>query len=554
MVQFFSKRRLKIAEQIIIVIFFAVLIPMTVSGVIISNINQQSNRAQLRSAAIMIANIVSEEIDVFEHSINNELNQIISTIEYLNNPQREQKYLNSIIKDLVFYKELSIVHENELEKYNIYNVKDDYAVFKRPLKDGRYLVAVLDIKNLQKNLFRTLSDDKRQIYVLAGKDLVASSHYSEEGYNNSIAQLPNEMKEDVPVVYGNRKNQPLVYLKKTSPDALIIVNTTEAVTRHAIDYNRDKIILSIIITILTVFFVVGLYTYYLYINIRQLFKAIIAISKGNYERRIRLLTNVFTPFELVFLGTEFNRMVGQIHKSYIQLKKKNKELRQLNEFRSNMVDTVSHEFRTPLTSIQGYTSRLLRQDIEIDEEMRQKSLKIIKKQAERLKRMIEDILVIPDIEGARLNFDVVDVSVESVIENAILLVKNDAEKEIVNNLANCKISVLADNDRLEQVFVNLIENAIKYSKDDSKITLDYEIDGEKLVVSVKNDYDVIPREKLKTLFDKFTRVDDKTTRTTRGTGLGLFIVKGLVEGMNGKIRLYSNEECGFCVKVYLPIA
>lgn len=73
---------------------------------------------------------------------------------------------------------------------------------------------------------------------------------------------------------------------------------------------------------LTVFFVVGLYTYYLYINIRQLFKAIIAISKGNYERRIRLLINVFTPFEIVFLGNEFNRMVSQIHKSYIQLKRR----------------------------------------------------------------------------------------------------------------------------------------------------------------------------------------------------------------------------------------
>ncbi len=556
MSKFFSKRHLKIAEQIIIVIFFAVLIPMTVSGLIISNINQQSNRAQLRSAAIMIANIVSEEIEVFEHSINNELNQIISTIEYMNNRSEEQKYLNSIIKDLLFYKELSIVNKNELEKYDIYNLKDDFAVFKRQLKDGRYLVAVLNIKNLQKNLFKTLSDDKRQIYVLAGEnqDLVASSHYSDKGFQSSLFQLPQKLETDKPVVYGDKKNQPLVYLKKTSPDALIIVNTTEAVTRHAIDYNRDKIILSIIITILTVFFVVGLYTYYLYINIRQLFKAIIAISKGNYERRIRLLTNVFTPFELVFLGTEFNKMVGQIHKSYIQLKKKNKELRQLNEFRSNMVDTVSHEFRTPLTSIQGYTSRLLRQDIEIDEEMRQKSLKIIKKQAERLKRMIEDILVIPDIEGARLNFDVTDVAIASAVENAILLVKNDSEKEIINNLENCKISVLADNDRLEQVFVNLIENAIKYSKDDSKITLDYAIDGEKLIISVKNDYDIIPREKLKTLFDKFTRVDDKTTRTTRGTGLGLFIVKGLVEGMNGKIRLYSNEECGFCVKIYLPIA
>ena len=219
-----------------------------------------------------------------------------------------------------------------------------------------------------------------------------------------------------------------------------------------------------------------------------------------------------------------------------------------------MIDTVSHEFRTPLTSILGYTSRLLRQDIQIDEETKQKSLKIIKKQSERLKRMIEDLLVIPDIEGARLNVNIVSVPVSSVIENSIMLVKNDTNKEIINNLENCNIEIFADNDRAEQVFVNLIENAIKYSKEDSPIELDYEITENKLVVSVKNDYEVIPRDKLKTLFDKFTRVDDSTTRTTRGTGLGLFIVKGLVEAMNGEIRLYSNKECGFCVKVFLPIA
>ena len=554
MVQFFSKRRLKIAEQIIIVIFFAVLIPMTVSGVIISNINQQSNRAQLRSAAVMIANIVSEEIDVFEHSINNELTQIIASLEYLNNPNQEQNYLDSIIGDLPFYKELAVVKKSQLDKYKMYSIQDDYTVFSRPMKNGRYLVAVLDIKNLQKNLFKTLTEDKRQIYVLVGKDLVATSNYSQEGYDKSIAQLPTKLKENEPVIYGNTKNQPLVYLKKTGPDVTIIVNTSEIVTKHTIDYNRDKIILSILLTVLTVFFVVGLYTSYLYINIRQLFKAIIAISKGNYERRIRLLTNIFTPFEIVFLGNEFNRMVNQIHKSYIQLKKKNKELKQMNEFRSNMIDTVSHEFRTPLTSIQGYTSRLLRQDIKIDEETKIKSLKIIKRQSERLKRMIEDLLVIPDIEGARLNVNLVNLPINSVIESSIMLVRNDANKEIINNVQDCEIEILADTDRIEQVFVNLIENAIKYSKDESPITLDYEIRDEKLVVSVQNAYEVIPREKLKTLFDKFTRVDDKTTRTTRGTGLGLFIVKGLVEAMNGEIRLYSNEECGFCVKVFMPIA
>lgn len=554
MVQFFSKRRLKIAEQIIIVIFFAVLIPMTVSGIIISNINQQSNRAQLRSAAVMIANIVSEEIDVFEHSINNELTQIIASLEYLNNPGKEQSYLDSIIGNLPFYKELAVVKKSQLEKYKVYSIQDDYAVFSRPMKNGRYLVAVLDINNLQKNLFKTLTQDKRQIFVLVGKDLIATSNYSQEGYDKSIAQLPEKLKENEPIIYGDTKNQPLVYLKKTDPDVTIIVNTSKTVTKHTIDYNRDKIILSILLTVLTVFFVVGLYTSYLYINIRQLFKAIIAISKGNYERRIRLLTNIFTPFEIVFLGNEFNRMVNQIHKSYIQLKKKNKELKQMNEFRSNMVDTVSHEFRTPLTSIQGYTSRLLRQDIKIDEETKIKSLKIIKKQSERLKRMIEDLLVIPDIEGARLNVNLVNLPINSVIESSIMLVRNDANKEIINNVQDCEIEILADTDRIEQVFVNLIENAIKYSKDDNPITLDYEIRDEKLVVSVQNDYDVIPREKLKTLFDKFTRVDDKTTRTTRGTGLGLFIVKGLVEAMGGEIRLYSNDECGFCVKVFMPIA
>ena len=556
MANFFSKRRLKIAEQIIIVIFFAVIIPMTISSIIINNVNQQSNRAQLREAAVMIANIVSEEVDVFQHSIDNELSQISTTLEYYNSPEKANDYLDTILKNMPFYKELAVIYPSEIDRFKHYKNSKDFSIFTREQKDGTILLAVLDMKNLKENLFKTLEQDKRQIYVLAGKDnrLVASINYEENIFKSSVEQLPNKLQTDKSVVYGKIKNQPLVYHKKTKPDITIIVNTTQDLTRNLIDYNRDKILLSIIITTLTVFFIVGLYTSYLYINIRQLFKAIIAVSKGNYSRRIRLLTNIFTPFELVFLGKEFNKMITQINKADIRLKKKNKELRQLNEFRSNLIDTVSHEFRTPLTSIQGYTSRLMRQDIEIDEDTKQKSLRVIKKQAERLKRMIEDLLVIPDIEGNRLNFETRPVSISSVIENSIMLVKNDSNKEIINNIENCELEILADSDRIEQVFVNLIENAIKYSKENSSIILDYENEGNKLVLSVKNEYDIIPREKLKTLFDKFTRVDDSTTRTTRGTGLGLFIVKGLVEGMGGEIRLYSNEEYGFCVKVYMPIS
>ncbi|MCQ2744347.1 MAG: HAMP domain-containing histidine kinase [bacterium] len=554
MIQKFSKRRLKIAEQIIIVIFFAVIIPMTVSGLVINNINQHSNRSQLRETAILIADIVSEEIDVFENSINNELNQIQKTLEYYGNPEKSKNYLDTIINEMSYYSILDIIKSSELHKLDEFKNDDSKAVYTRKMSNGNILLAVLDIKALKENIFKTINQNKRPIYILSAEDnhLIASINYDERIFKNSIAQLPKKLEEDKTVIYGNIKNQPIAYHKKSQADVIIIVNTTEAISKHLIDYNRNKIILSILLTVLAVFFVVGLYTSYLYINIRQLFKAIVAISKGNYRRRIRLLTNIFTPFEIVFLGNEFNRMIAQIHKSYIQLNKKNKELKQLNELRSNMVDTISHEFRTPLTSIQGYTSRLLRQDIEIDDETKQKSLKIIKKQSERLSRMVEDILVIPDIEGERLNFELKSVSINSVIENSIILVKNDSNRQIINNVI-CDVDVIAENDRLEQVFVNLIENAVKYAKGESPVILDYELHENRLVVSVKNDYDIIPREKLKTLFDKFVRIDDSTTRTTRGTGLGLYIVKGLVEAMGGEIRVYSNEECGFCVKVYLPL-
>ena len=277
-----------------------------------------------------------------------------------------------------------------------------------------------------------------------------------------------------------------------------------------------------------------------------------AISKGNYRRRIRLLTHILTPFEIIFLASEFNRMANQIHKSYIKLQKNNKELQELNDFRSNMIDTVSHEFRTPLTSILGYTSRLLRQDINIDEETKQKSLKIIKKQSERLSRMIEDLLVIPDIEGEKLKVNMQPVNVFKIIDETLLLVKNNSGKHLINNVDADLPDILVDKDRFEQVIINLVENAVKYSYEDTDIVIEAEDFNEDSVkITIKNHCNVIPKDKLKTLFGKFTRLDDSTTRTTRGTGLGLYIVKGLVETMDGNIHLHSNNKWGFSVQLFM---
>ena len=408
---------------------------------------------------------------------------------------------------------------------------------------------------IRDELFKSIADDKRQIYVLTNDgDLIAEHNYTDDAFKKTVSLLPKKLKKDKPEIFGDIKNQPLVYVSKDDPKITIIVNTTEKVTQKAITNNSLKIILSCLFATLTIIFVVALYTYYLYINIRQLFKGIIAISKGNYERQIRLLTTAFTPHEIVFLAFEFNRMATEIHKSYIQLKKNNVELKQLNEFRSNLIDTVSHELRTPLTSIQGYTSRLMRQDIKIDEETRQKSLRIIKEQSERLKRLIEDLLTIPDIEGMRLRTKVEEVYLPEILEEAKLLIKNKDQKEIVYNISEDFPLIEADKDRLIQVFVNLLENAAKYASEGSEIVVDTAVGDGNAKIFVKNDCEVIPPKKLNKLFEKFIRLDDNTTRTTRGTGLGLFIVKGLIEAMNGEIKLHSDKDCGFCAEVTLKLS
>lgn len=546
-------KRLKIAEQILIVLFCAVIIPMAISGFIINNINQQSIRSQLKDSAILVTKMVSEEIDVFILSSFNELNQIKFTMEYLNGGSGARRaYLRNVLKNSPEFEDLTVLTTpEELIELHNRNIENNSVSIYTTTKNNKFLVATFNQEFVKTKLFKSLKEDKRQIYVLsASNKLIASHNYKEKDFQNTIKYLPKKLKVDTPVVFGRIKNQPLVYLKKTSPDITIVVNTTRGVTRAAINENRFKIILAVVLTSLTVIFVVGLYTYYLYINIRQLFKGIIAISKGNYQRRIRLLTNVFTPYEIIFLAFEFNRMASQIHKSYLQLKKKNMELKELNEFRSNLIDTVSHEFRTPLTSIQGYTSRLLRQDIFIDEETKQKSLRTIKRQSERLSRMVEDLLVVPDIEGARIRTALEPLWLNKIINSAIALVSND-EKEIINNIPEDFPLIMADKDRLEQIFVNLLENAEKYANENTPIIIDSVIEGTFAKIYIKNKCEIVPDEKLQKLFEKFTRIDDKTTRTTRGTGLGLFIVKGLIEAMNGEIKLYSNEEYGFVVEIKL---
>ena len=556
----FRFKRLKIVEQIIIISLIGVLVPSVISWFIINNVSQQSLRRELGQSAQMLAKTVENNLFSILNSGNNRLEEVIISLEHIPTEAKQDLYLKDLAINSNVFKNFEVVRPSEKENFNAeetinYNADTEQLWITEKIHNDKYIQAEINTKFIEENIFKNIEDEKnRRVYIIdENRKLLFSQNYEETDFKSSLKQLPRILVNDTVTRFEEIKNQPRVYIKMQDTNLTVIVNTTEELTKSTIYKARLKILIAFLIAAAVTIFLTLLYSYYLYQNIRQLFKGVIAVSRGNYKKPITPLINVLTPREIIFLAEEFNSMIEEINASYKQLKQKNKELKQLDSFRSNLVDTVSHELRTPLTSIRGYTSRLLRTDIEIDEETKRKSLNIIKQQSERLSRMIEDLLVIPDIEGAKLNINSEKVNIHNIIEASIYSVKNIETREVQNNIPNDFPNILADKDRLEQVIINLLGNANKYAYENTPIVIDGKVEKDKAIIKVSNQADFIDKQTLHSLFDKFIRIDDKTTRTTRGTGLGLYIVKGLVEAMNGNVHLKSTPENVFSVKVTLPI-
>ncbi len=536
-------KRLKIAEQIAIVLFLAVLIPFITIGLIISNISQQSVRKELKYSATMISGFVGDSVQNYLKYADEELKQIASAISFFYYEEDKNDFLVEVKEKYGKFNNFQFLDAQSLTKREpVFNAKKSVVRLYVNIDDNDIISADLKMAVLQDALDNHFTDIKHDVYILddAG-NIIATNDHDNKGYNNIVENLPKEREYLTPVLFSKVKNQPLAYYQMKSPNWTIVVKTTPNVTKKTIDVPRLRIILSLVFAALFIFAVAGIYTYYLYVNIRQLFKGIIAISKGSYNRKIRLLKSVFTPHEIVFLEKEFNYMTKKVANSYAELTEKNLELKRLDEFRSSLVSAISHEFRTPLTSIIGYSSRLLRSDIKIDEATKQKSLRVIKQQAQRLSAMVDDLLVIPEIESFRLQLNMTELDLTKLLEVSIAYANyNDTKFKI--NTAPDLLPVKADKDRLIQVLINLLDNAVKYNKDNAPIMVSAANIENKPCLSILNKSDIIPEDKLETLFDKFVRLDSELTRTTRGTGLGLYIVKGLCDAMNISIDVSSTEE------------
>ena len=208
----------------------------------------------------------------------------------------------------------------------------------------------------------------------------------------------------------------------------------------------------------------------------------------------------------------------------------------------DFISTVSHELRTPLTSIKGFAQTMLNSWDKLDDESKKKFLKIIEEQSNRLINLVENMLSVTKLQETNDNLIYKETNLKTVIEPVIAIIKNayPSHKYYLEYSENTPY-ISVDRDKFQQIMTNLIENAAKYSEDNTAVSIKVHPHGDFVSISVTDRGVGILPENYNKIFTKFSRIDNPLTRKVQGSGLGLYITKSLVEKMGGTITVTSGE-------------
>ncbi|MFQ3586994.1 MAG: ATP-binding protein [Fimbriimonadaceae bacterium] len=230
------------------------------------------------------------------------------------------------------------------------------------------------------------------------------------------------------------------------------------------------------------------------------------------------------------------------------------EIKNIERMKSSFVAMASHELRTPLTAIKGFISTLLMDDAFSPEE-RTEFYMIIDQECDRLTRLINDLLNTARIEaGESLKPNYTRVDLRALLDKVVMIQKQATMKHQIQLEVEGEIPpIIGDEDKIDQILTNLLNNAIKYSPNGGTITVSAKVDGEDILMGVKDQGMGIPADHLTKVFDRFHRVNNEDNRKIYGTGLGLYLVKHLVERAHlGKIWVESEVGVGSTFWVRIP--
>jgi two-component system, OmpR family, phosphate regulon sensor histidine kinase PhoR len=236
------------------------------------------------------------------------------------------------------------------------------------------------------------------------------------------------------------------------------------------------------------------------------------------------------------------------------------DIKRFETLRSDFVANVSHELRTPLTAIRGYVETLLHTPPANPSDSQQ-FLAIIDRHADRLSRLTEDLLTLSDLESGKIQLAVQSVDSSQLIQRVLEVFWDQANKKkirLASSVAPALPTLIGDLDRLQQLFINLVDNAIKYSPVGGQVTLTAMLaqsqngGSSQVEIAVSDSGPGIPEKHLPRLTERFYRVDKARSRDLGGTGLGLAIVKHIVQAHKGELKIESEVNRGTTVRIRLP--
>jgi signal transduction histidine kinase len=254
---------------------------------------------------------------------------------------------------------------------------------------------------------------------------------------------------------------------------------------------------------------------------------------------------------------QMDRLEETIAERTTDLKKANEELKRQDRTKTNFFSVINHEMRSPLTGILGYTElMLLSHPLSADQA---EMLHIIKDNSQRILDLVNNILDLSRLEDGRLNIVPQVTGIQPAITQAMTVIKPLAEKKHISIGIDAPPTtqyIRGDPERVSQILVNLLNNAVKYTPDTGSVTISVRMDEAANVVevSVSDNGIGIPADQLPYIFDRFSRIERPEIQHTVGTGLGLSIAKGLVGAHGGKIWVESEEGRGTCFTFTLPLA
>lgn len=274
-------------------------------------------------------------------------------------------------------------------------------------------------------------------------------------------------------------------------------------------------------------FLLWVYSHYIRRPLTKIIKGASEYASGNLEYMIE----VNSDDELGYLAKTLNYMADKLNQN--------------GEYQRKFIANVSHDFRSPLTSIKGYVTAML--DGTIPVEMQERYLKIIAFESERLEKLTRSLLTLNELDIKKRmmhlhRFNINDTITQTAATFEGICSSRQIRLELL--LSGHELYVRADMEQIQQVLYNLLDNAIKFSEDNSSIQIETSVKNDKAFVSVKDHGTGIPKDSLPKIWDRFYKIDASRGKDRKGTGLGLAIVKEIINAHNQHIDVVSTEGVG----------